>query len=119
MAGPDGLCTFFNKPWLDFTGRTLAQEMGNRWAEGVHPDDLGRYLDTYRSAFDARRPFTMEYCLHHADGTYRWVLDNGVPRFLPTGSFAGYIGSAIDITARAARGDRALPRGPGGIDERA
>jgi PAS domain S-box-containing protein len=100
MSGPDGLCTFFNQPWLDFTGRTLEQEMGNGWAEGAHPDDLGRCLDTYRSACDARRPFTMEYRLHHADGTYRWVLDTGVPRFQPTGSFAGYIGSAIDITER-------------------
>jgi PAS domain S-box-containing protein len=100
MSGPDGLCTFFNKPWLDFTGRTLEQERGNGWAEGVHPDDFGRCLDTYRSAFNARRPFTMEYRLRHVDGTYRWMLDTGAPRFLSTGSFAGYIGSAIDITER-------------------
>jgi PAS domain S-box-containing protein len=98
VAGPDALVTFLNAPWLRFTGRSLEQELGNGWAEGVHPDDYQRCLDTYLTAFHARQPFTMEYRLRRFDGEYRWILDNGVPRYAPDGAFLGYIGSAIDFT---------------------
>jgi len=100
MSGLDKLCTFLNKPWMDFTGRTLDQELGNGWAEGVHPDDRERCLATYSDAFDARREFTMEYRLRRHDGEYRWVSDKGVPRRAPDGTFLGYIGCADDITPR-------------------
>ena len=95
----DGLCNYFSKPWLDFTGRTMEQEVGMGWAEGVHPDDVHLYYDDFLPAFHARKPFRMEYRLKRADGEYRWVVESGVPRYAG-GEFAGYIGSNIDITDR-------------------
>jgi PAS domain S-box-containing protein len=100
MAGTDALCTFFNQTWLDFTGRTLEDEWGVGWAEGVHHEDFQRCVDTYMEAFTARRTFEMEYRLRRHDGQYRWVLDRGTPRYAPDGAFEGYIGSCVDITDR-------------------
>jgi len=100
MSGPDKFATFLSKPWLDFTGRALEQELGDGWAEGVHPDDRERCLATYADAFDARREFTMEYRLRRHDGEYRWVSDKGVPRLAPDGTFLGYIGCVDDISER-------------------
>src|SRR5213080_2652000 len=100
MSGPDKLCTFFNKGWLNFTGRTMEQELGKGWTEGVHADDLDHCLEVYGNSFNARQPFTMEYRLRRNDGEYRWLLDIGTPRFSDDGEFLGYIGSCIDLTER-------------------
>lgn len=100
-SGPDALCDWFNKPWLDFTGRTMDQEIGKGWSEGVHPDDFDRCLSTYLSAFEARQSFTMIYRLRRADGVYRHLLDNGKP-FNRGDEFAGYFGSCIDVTEQQA-----------------
>ncbi|WP_117193350.1 sensor histidine kinase [Rhizobium terrae] len=98
-AGLDKACDFFNRPWLEFTGRTEEEELGSGWAEGVHPDDYDRCLQIYISSFDARLEFSMEYRLRRHDGVYRWILDNGKP-FYRNGAFAGYFGSCIDIHDR-------------------
>jgi two-component system, chemotaxis family, CheB/CheR fusion protein len=98
VSGPDQACTFFNKGWLQFTGRTMQQEVGDGWTAGVHPLDLDRCFGIYSSSFQARRDFQMEYRLRRADGEYRWLLDNGIPRFETDGTFAGYVGSCTDIT---------------------
>jgi len=100
MAGTDRLCTYVNQPWLEFTGRPLDAELGNGWVEGIHNEDLERCLETYSQAFDQRQSFEMEYRIRRNDGEYRWLLDTGVPRFKADGSFAGYIGSCLDITDR-------------------
>jgi PAS domain S-box-containing protein len=100
MAGTDKLCNYFNDPWLEFTGRAMEVELGNGWAEGVHPEDLKRCMTIYAASFDRRETFQMEYRLRRHDGEYRWVFDTGVPRFDEEGFFAGYIGSCIDITDR-------------------
>jgi len=107
MSGPDKLCNYFNQPWLEFTGRPIELELGNGWAEGVHPEDLERCLDTSTKAFDGRESFKVEYRLRRHDREYRWLLGTAVPRFNRDGSFAGYIGSCIDITERK-RGEEAL-----------
>jgi PAS domain S-box-containing protein len=100
MSGADKLCNFFNQGWLSFTGRSLEDQLGNGWTSGVHPEDLKRCIDIYSSSFDARVDFEMEYRLLRFDGEYRWIVDYGVPRFEPDGSFCGYIGSCVDITDR-------------------
>jgi PAS domain S-box-containing protein len=97
-SGPDKLCDWFNRPWLRFTGRTMEQELGNGWTEGVHPADFARCFSTYVTAFDGREEFSMEYRLRRHDGVFRWVLDNGRPYASPDGCFRGYFGSCIDIT---------------------
>jgi PAS domain S-box-containing protein len=97
MSGTDKLCYYFNKGWLDFVGRTLEQESGNGWAENVHPEDFDRCLQIYVANFDARRPFEMEYRMRHHSGQYRWILDRGVPRYAPDGTFEGYLGGCLDI----------------------
>jgi PAS domain S-box-containing protein len=98
ISGIDRLCTWFNKQWLSFVGRTLEQELENGWVEGVHADDAARCFDIYVQRFDARLPFTRSFRLKHRDGTYRWVLDKAVPLFAPTGHFTGYMGCCVDIT---------------------
>ena len=100
MSDTSAQCTFVNKGWLDFTGRTLEQEFGEGRSQGIHPEDSAHCLVAYRTAFDARKPFTMEYRLRRNDGEYRWVLDTGAPRFGADGAFLGYIGSCMDITER-------------------
>lgn len=99
-AGTDGLCDYFNERWLTFRGRTLDEEFGNGWAEGVHPDDFDRCVQFYLENFNARRVFEMEYRLKRHDGAYRWIFDRGVPFYTDDGEFAGYIGSCIDVTER-------------------
>lgn len=96
MAGLDKLCYYFNQGWLDYTGRTLEQEMGNGWAEGVHPEDFERCLSIYTTSFDKHEPFEMEYRLRNANGEYRWILDKGLPRY-EGNEFVGYIGCCLDI----------------------
>jgi len=98
MSGPDKLCTYFNLPWLEFSGRPLEAELGNGWSERVHPQDLTDCLDISTRAFALRESFRKQYRLRRHDGEYRWVVDIGVPRLGPEGHFAGFIGSCIDVT---------------------
>jgi PAS domain S-box-containing protein len=97
MAGPSRKSRFFNKAWLEFTGRSLEQESGDGWAGGVHPKDLASSLAAYSDAYESRQPFKAEYRLRRYDGQYRWMLDHGVPRMSHDGKVIGYIGSCTDI----------------------
>ncbi|MCB1176853.1 MAG: PAS domain S-box protein, partial [Leptospiraceae bacterium] len=100
ISGIDSLCTFFNKYWLDFTGKKLEEEMGDGWLRGVHLGDYDYCLKTYLDAFHSRKSFAMEYRIKRRDGQYRWILDHGVPNFDSEKNFLGYIGSCIDINPR-------------------
>ena len=100
VADEQGRGVYFNQGWLDYTGRTLEQALGEGWAEGVHPEDRGRALATCDAAFERRERFQMEFRLRRADGSFGWVLDSGAPRLLPDGTFAGFVGSCVDITGR-------------------
>jgi PAS domain S-box-containing protein len=98
MSGKDKLCSYCNRGWLSFTGTTIDQELGNGWLDSVHAGDAERCFHAYSAAFEAREKFELEHRLRRFDGEYRWVIDHGVPRHEPDGTFAGYIGSCIDIT---------------------
>jgi diguanylate cyclase (GGDEF)-like protein/PAS domain S-box-containing protein len=100
MSGVDKRCNWLNKVRLDFTGRSLEEELGMGWTVGVHPDDVAHCLTTYTTAFDARQAFSMEYRFRRFDGEYRWMVDHGVPRYDDQGVFLGYIGSCFDISVR-------------------
>jgi PAS domain S-box-containing protein len=97
-SGTDSRRNYFNRSWLAFTRRSLEQELGDGWVEGVHPHDLERCFKTYRSAFDKREPFELEYRLRHHSGEYHWIQDTGQPFYGPSGDFAGYIGTCFDLT---------------------
>jgi len=99
-SGIDKKCNYFNRVWLDFTGRALEQELGDGWTEGVHPDDLDSCFRTYVGAFNRHAPFSMDYRLRRHDGEYRWLQDQGTPRYSSDGEFLGYIGHCLDITDR-------------------
>ena len=96
----DKLCTYVSQTWLDLTGRIFEEELGNGWADDIHPSDRDARRAAYAHCFDQRSPFTLEYRVRRHDGEYRWLLDKGTPRFASDGTFLGYIGSATDITER-------------------
>jgi PAS domain S-box-containing protein len=98
MSGPNKEGVYFNKAWLDFTGRTLEQELGEGWLESIHPDDVTAGLAPCVAAFAERKPFQTRFRLRRADGEYRWMHDTGVPRHAKNGNFVGYVGSCIDVT---------------------
>ncbi|MBD1209647.1 MAG: PAS domain S-box protein [Ignavibacteria bacterium] len=100
MSDTEKLITYFNKTWLDFTGRTIEQDTGYGWADIIHPDDIGKCMQVYTEAFEARQQLSIEYRILHHSGEYRWLLSIGTPRYLPNGEFAGYMGSCVDITQR-------------------
>lgn len=99
MSGSDMGCFYFNRAWLDFRGRTLRQEFGNGWADGVHPDDFERCVQHYVSSFERKEAFAMSYRLQHHTGEYRWILDRGAPHYTANGDFLGFFGGCAETAA--------------------
>src|SRR5262245_26671085 len=95
-----GMTTYFNKPWLDCTGRTLEHDLGVGSRDTTHPEELAGFVSVYTEAQAARRAFQTDYRLRRRDGEWRWVLETAMPRFTPAGEFEGFIGSVIDISER-------------------
>ena len=100
MSGADGMCTFFNRAWLDLRGRRLDEELGNGWTEGLHPEDRDHCLDSYLRAFGARQPFRAQYRVMRSSGDYCWLENIGVPLCDEDGVFSGFMGAAQDISDR-------------------
>ncbi|WP_170149614.1 ATP-binding protein [Rhodoplanes roseus] len=110
VSDPSGLCTWFNRPWLTFTGRGLEESLGEDWLAAVHPDDRARCASVYRSAFEQREPFRLEFRLRRHDGEWCQVDDTGVPHYAADGAFMGFIGSCVDVSD-ARRWEAALRKG--------
>ncbi|BAQ59629.1 circadian input kinase A [Geminocystis sp. NIES-3708] len=106
VSGKDGLCNYVNKTWLDFSGHTLEEEIGNGWLSNIHPDDITQSNNIYLSSFDLQSSFQMEYRMRRFDGKYYWFLDVGIPRYDQSGEFLGYIGSCTDISDRKVTEDK-------------
>ena len=100
MAGPDALHTYFNPAWLEFRGRSLEEEKGNGWTDGLHPDDRDLCLETYLKSFSARQRFRMQYRMMSASGSYSWLESVGAPTYSESGEFSGFVGSATDASGR-------------------
>ena len=113
ISGPDSLFTLVNKPWLEFRGRTLQQERGTGWWEGVHPEEREQCHTSYLSAFESRQPFQLECRLLRADGRYVWLALNGVPQYLLNGQFLGYAGSARVVRRERLENRAGAPWDPG------
>src|SRR3954453_16124762 len=100
LSGEEGMCTFFNRAWLEFRGRRLEEELGNRWLEGVHPEDRDLCLETYLKCFSTRQPFRTQYRLQRHGGQFRWIETAGNPWVETGGAFGGFMGAAHDIDDR-------------------
>ncbi len=100
VTEPDGSCSFLSRGWYEFTGQTEADGLGYGWLNAVHPDDRAASGDRFRAANERQESFALEYRIRHADGTYRWAIDAGRPRFAADGAFLGFVGSVIEITDR-------------------
>src|SRR5215213_2783159 len=96
-AGADRSVDYVNRAWLDFTGRSLEEELGFGWTARVHPEDLARLLALYAAAFAERRELSAEYRLCRWDGSWRWMLDRGRPCY-EGDVFVGFVGACTDMT---------------------
>ncbi len=97
IADPKGSIIYFNKPWLDFTGRTLEQEKGDGWTKSIHPADFEYCYNTFKKNFSEKKEYTIEYRLRRYDNQYHWIFEKGVPIYSEKGDFSGFTGSCFDI----------------------
>lgn len=96
------LCNYVNSTWIEFTGKSTSQILGNDWKDIIHPDDLENFEKTYNKAFELKKPFHREYRLKRFDGRFRWIFDFAKPILMPDGNFKGFIGSCADVHNRHA-----------------
>jgi len=109
-ADNTGACDYFNERWLQFRGRTIEEELGEGWTEGVHPEDRASCIETWKMHFKARTSFNIDYRLRRHDGAYRWIHDSGAPVYLPNGEFAGFVGSCVEFTLLLAHSSEEVQR---------
>lgn len=100
VTEPDGSCSFLSRGWYEFTGQQQNEGLGSGWTNAIHPEDREAARKAFSDANSHKREFSLEHRVLHADGSYRWVIDAGRPRWSPTGEFLGFVGNVLDINHR-------------------
>jgi PAS domain S-box-containing protein len=98
MCDKEGTVTYLNDRRVNFTGRDPANGVGDAWSTFIHPDDVRSVEAANKLGLEQQKEYSKEYRLRRRDGQYRWMLDIASPRVNGNGAFAGFVGSAADIT---------------------
>jgi formate hydrogenlyase transcriptional activator len=97
---PDGSAEFVNQRWLDYAGLSMEEAVGWGWQASIHPEDLGKTMETWLRLVASEEPGENEARLRRFDGEYRWFLFRAVPVRDERGKVIRWYGTSTDIEDR-------------------